>query len=144
MNRLQQKVAVVTGGGAGIGRATCELFAEEGAAVVVAERNVATGPETAQRITRKGGRAHFVHTDVSDEKSVQAMVAEAVRVFGRINILVNNAAVYVIRGVEATPEEWQQVLAVNVMGPAWLPSTSCRRCARPAGGPSSTWARPPV
>ena len=67
MNRLKDKVAIVTGGGAGIGRATCELFAEEGAAVVVAERDTKTGQETAERITRQGGRALFVRTDVADE-----------------------------------------------------------------------------
>ena len=85
MNRLKDKVAVVTGGGAGIGRATCELFAEEGAAVVVAERNAESGREVAQQITAQGGRAQFVPTDVADEASVQRMVAEAVRVFGRIH-----------------------------------------------------------
>ncbi len=118
MNRLRDKVAVVTGGGAGIGRATCELFAEEGAAVVVAERDPASGQETAYRVTRKGGRALFVATDVADEESVRRMAAEAARAFGKINVLVNNAAVFVLRGIDATPEEWRQVLDVNVMGPA--------------------------
>src|SRR5262245_15471779 len=118
MDRLRDKVAVVTGGGAGIGRATCELFAEEGAAVVVAERDPATGRDAAERIKHKGGRAHFVPTDVADEESVRRMVAEAVKTFGRINILVNNAAVFVLRGIEATPAEWRQILDVNVMGPA--------------------------
>jgi dihydroanticapsin dehydrogenase len=111
-------VAIVTGGGAGIGRATCELFAEEGAAVVVAERDAATGHETARHITGKGGRALFVQTDVADEASVRRMVAEAVRAYGQINVLVNNAAVFVLHGIEATPEDWRQILDVNVMGPA--------------------------
>jgi dihydroanticapsin dehydrogenase len=118
MNRLKDKVAIVTGGGAGIGRATCELFAEEGAAVVIAECNAATGSETAEKIVRCGGKAHFVPTDVADELSVQRMVAEAVAVFPGIHVLVNNAAIFVLRGIEATPEEWRQILAVNVMGPA--------------------------
>jgi dihydroanticapsin dehydrogenase len=118
MNRLQDKVAVVTGGGAGIGRATCELFAEEGAAVVIAERDEDTGREAARHITSMGGQAHFVRTDVADEDSVRRMAAEAVRAFGKINILVNNAAVFVLRGIDATPEEWRQILDVNVMGPA--------------------------
>ncbi len=118
MNRLQNKVAVVTGGGAGIGRATCELFAEEGAAVVVAERDPATGPDVAQGITQAGGRALFVQTDVADEESVRRMVAAAAGAFGRINVLVNNAAVFVLRGIEATPEEWRQALDANVMGVA--------------------------
>jgi dihydroanticapsin dehydrogenase len=118
MNRLKDKVAVVTGGGAGIGQATAELFAEEGAAVVIAERDPAAGRETADRIGRAGGRAVFVQTDVADEASVRRMAAEAVQAFGRVHILVNNAGVFVLRGIEATPEEWRQILDVNVMGPA--------------------------
>jgi dihydroanticapsin dehydrogenase len=115
MDRLKNKVAVITGGGSGIGRATCERFAEEGAGVVIAERDEASGRETAGKI---GGKGLFVRTDVTDEASVKHMVAEAVRAFGTINILVNNAAVFILRGIEATPEEWRQILDVNVMGPA--------------------------
>lgn len=118
MERMQGKVAIVTGGGAGIGRATCELFAEESAAVVVAELDAETGRETVERIASRGGRAHFVQTDVADESSVQHMVAAAMGVFARIDVLVNNAAVFVLRGIEADPQEWRQVLDVNVMGPA--------------------------
>ncbi len=118
MNRLSGKVAVITGAGAGIGRATAELFAEEGAAVVIAERDAATGRDAADRIEQSGGKALFVHTDVADEPSVERMAAEAVAAFGAIHILVNNAAIFILRGIEATPEEWRQMLDVNVMGPA--------------------------
>jgi len=118
MNRLEDKVAVVTGGGDGIGRAICELFAEEGAAIVIAEKNPDKGKQAAEQITRSGGRAHFIATDVADEASVVGMAAEAARVFGRVNVLVNNAAIFVLKGIDATPEEWRQILDVNVMGPA--------------------------
>jgi dihydroanticapsin dehydrogenase len=118
MNRLSGKVAIVTGGGQGIGRATCELFAEEGASLVVAERNPDTGRATAAAIGNNGAKAVFVQTEVADEDSVRNMVRAAVQAFGRINVLVNNAGVFVLKGIDATPQEWRQVLDVNVMAPA--------------------------
>ncbi len=134
MNRLQNKVAVVTGGGAGIGKATCELFAEEGAAVVIAERNADSGRAAAEEIQRAGGKALFVQTEVTDEASIRRMVAEAVRVFGRINVLVNNAAIFVLRGIDATPEEWRQILDVNVMGPALVAKQVVPEIRKAGGG----------
>jgi dihydroanticapsin dehydrogenase len=134
MNRLKDKIAVITGGGDGIGRATCELFVEEGAAVVIAEKNPETGKRTAQEIARTGGRAHFVATDVADEGSVARMAAEAARVFGKIHILVNNAAVFVLKGIDATPEEWRQILDVNVMGPALVAKHVVPEIRKAGGG----------
>jgi dihydroanticapsin dehydrogenase len=134
MNRLSGKVAVVTGGGQGIGRATCELFAEEGAAVVIAERNADTGRETAAAIGRKSGKALFVQTEVADEESIRHMVGEAVNAFGRVNILVNNAAVFVLKGVDASPAEWRQILDVNVMGPALVAKHVVPEMRKAGGG----------
>jgi len=133
MDRLKNKVAVITGGGAGIGRATCELFAEEGAAVVVAERDEATGREVSLSITSRGGRALSVCTDVANEESVREMVATAEKAFGRIDILVNNAAVFVLKGIDASVEEWRDILDVNVIGPA-LCAKHCVPVMRRGGG----------
>lgn len=133
MDRLKNKVAVITGGGAGIGKATCELFAEEGAAVVVAELNEASGCAVAEAIRTRGGRAHFVQTDVGNEKSIQNMATEAEKAFGKIDILVNNAAVFVLKGIDATVEEWREILDVNVVGPA-LCARYCVPAMRRAGG----------
>jgi NAD(P)-dependent dehydrogenase (short-subunit alcohol dehydrogenase family) len=134
MNRLKDKVAIVTGGGAGIGRATCELFAEEGAHVVIAERNPQSGQETVQHIAGNGGRAHFVTTDTANEDSVRRMVAETMRVCGRIDVLVNNAAVFILRGIDATPEEWRQILDINVMGPALVAKHVVPEMRKTGGG----------
>jgi NAD(P)-dependent dehydrogenase (short-subunit alcohol dehydrogenase family) len=134
MDRLKNKTAIVTGGGQGIGRATCELFAEEGAAVVVAERNVETGQATAEQIRKAGGQALFVQTEVTDEASIQRMVEASIQSFGRINILVNNAGIFVLKGIEATPEEWRQVLDVNVMGPALVAKQVVPEMRKVGGG----------
>jgi dihydroanticapsin dehydrogenase len=116
--RFAGKVAIVTGGGGGIGRATCELLAEQGAAVVVAEINEAAARSVADQIVARGGRALGIATDVTDEASIGRMVTQTVAAWGRIDILVNNAARFILRGIDATVEEWQQILASNVMGPA--------------------------
>jgi len=132
--RFANRVAIVTGGGQGIGRATCLLLAEQGAAVVVAERDEPTGKDTAEAIRVAGGRAHFVRTDVADEASVKSMVAEAVSKFGRVDVLVNNAAIFVLCGIEATPEEWRQILDVNVMGPALVAKHVVPEMRKQGGG----------
>ncbi len=141
MNRLKGKIAVITGAGAGIGRATAELFAEEGAAVVIAERDDSTGRDTEEHIKKSGGRALFIRTDVSDEPSVKQMAAQAVAAFGSIQILVNNAAIFILKGIDATPEEWRPMLDINIMGPRSWPSMSSRQFVAPVAAPSSTSLR---
>src|SRR5688572_29328625 len=91
--QLRDQVAIVTGGGRGIGRAIAKSFAHEGAAVVIADLDAEAGNATCQEIKDAGGKAIFVATHVADRASVQAMVDATVASFGRIDILVNNAAI---------------------------------------------------
>ena len=119
MAELGGRVAVVTGGGRGIGRATCRRLTEAGARVVVAEIDTETGQEAAEEIA--GGM--FIETDVTNEQSVQAMVMRVVQELGGIDILVNNAAVFVMRGIDASDEEWRRSLDVNVLGAARVSRT---------------------
>ena len=126
LNRLSGKVAIITGAGAGIGRATAELFAEEGATVVIAERDQPSGQAVADLIVKNGGKAVFIKTDVADEASVKAMAGTVAKQLNHVHILINNAAVFVLKGIDATPEEWRTILDVNVMGLRLCPSMSCR------------------
>ena len=116
--RLEGKTAIVTGGGAGIGEAICKRFAREGADVVVAELEADNGEATAAAINAgDAGRAIFCETDTSDSASVFRMVECAVAEFGKVDILVNNAAAFVFGKVEdVTMDDWHRVLGVNVIG----------------------------
>jgi NAD(P)-dependent dehydrogenase (short-subunit alcohol dehydrogenase family) len=115
--RLAEKVAVVTGGANGIGEATAELFAEEGASVSVVDVDP-RGESVAHRIREKGGRAIFVSADISQEDDVRRAMARAESEFGRIDVLVNDAAAFVLEGLEASVEAWHRSLDVNVIGTA--------------------------
>lgn len=121
--RLKDKVAIVTGGGAGIGEAIALRYAREGARVVIAEFAPARGQSAVDTIQRFGGEAIFVETDVSSESQVKAMAQTAFGRFGRIDILVNNAAVLLAHGEarahEITNEVWERTIGVNLRG-YWL------------------------
>jgi NAD(P)-dependent dehydrogenase (short-subunit alcohol dehydrogenase family) len=118
MARLSGKVAIVTGGGTGIGEATCHRFAEEGAKVAILDLQAENGGRTAEALTAAGGEALFVRTDVSQEAEVAEAVRQVVERWGAIDILVNNAAVTGVNKFahEVTVEEWDAVFAVNVRG----------------------------
>ena len=119
MNRVQDKVAMVTGGANGIGRAICELLAEEGALVLVADIEQDAGTATVDSIRQAGGYAEFALTDVSNSVQVQRAVERAVSWKGRIDILCNNAA-YLSpdfhAAADATEEEWRKSLDITVLG----------------------------
>jgi len=115
--KLLDRVAVITGSGSGIGRASALQFAKEGARVVVADINLAAAQETARLIQAGGGTARAVLTDVADPASVQNLVAETLSAFSQIHILFNNAAIQVNKTVEETTvEEWSREIAVNLGG----------------------------
>jgi NAD(P)-dependent dehydrogenase (short-subunit alcohol dehydrogenase family) len=115
--RLAGQVAIVTGGGSGIGAAVCRGLAAEGAAVVVADLAAEAAAATEAAIRAAGGRALAVPTDVSDVASVQAMVERAVEAFGPPDILVNCAGITRYDDIlELSPEAWDRVLNVNLRG----------------------------
>lgn len=123
-------MAIVTGGGSGIGRVACELFAAEGADVVVADVSGPSAEATATSITSAGGRAVAVAADVSEAAQVEAMVQSAVTSFGALHVLFNNAGIFPADdgGVLDTPvDTWDRVMAVNLRS-VWL----CCRAAVPA------------
>ena len=132
--RLGGRTAIITGGAAGIGRATAELFAEEGARVVVADLDEASGNEAVSVIKGKGGEAIFVATDVSRENDAQRLCEEALRAFGRVDILVNNAAAFVLKGLEASIEDWRRSLDVNVVGTALVSRFAVEAMKRSGSG----------
>lgn len=116
--RLMGKVAIITGGARGIGKACALRLAEEGASIVVAD--VLDGTVAREEIVKKGGQAMAVYTDVSDEASTKEMARTAIEHFGRIDILINNAGVFATLGkkpfYEISTEEWDRVLGVNLKG----------------------------
>jgi NAD(P)-dependent dehydrogenase (short-subunit alcohol dehydrogenase family) len=115
--RLEGKVAVITGAGSGIGRATAKLFAKEGAKVLVADYNSKLGQETVQEIKKAGGTANFVEVDVARIADNERMIDTAINLYQRLDILYNNAG-FGGPTLEATTEEnWRVMLDVNLTGP---------------------------
>jgi NAD(P)-dependent dehydrogenase (short-subunit alcohol dehydrogenase family) len=149
--RLQGKVAIVTGGARHIGAAYCRKLASEGAAVVIAD--VLDGEGVASEIQNLGGEAMAVRVDVANEADTIGMAAEAVNAFGQIDVLVNNAAIFIAIErhpfYEISPEEWDRVSAVNIKGPflcakAVFPYMKERRSGKIINISSSTayWGTP--
>jgi NAD(P)-dependent dehydrogenase (short-subunit alcohol dehydrogenase family) len=118
---FENKVALITGGSSGIGKATALTFARQGASVLIADLSAELGEQTAEEITQSGGKAHFVRTDVGQAGQVQKMVQEALEKFGRLDFCVNSAG---IEGERTRTDKYSekmfdQVMEVNVKG-VWL------------------------
>jgi 2-hydroxycyclohexanecarboxyl-CoA dehydrogenase len=117
MSRFHDKSVIVTGGGGGIGGATCRRFAREGAKVAVFDRDLASAERTAAQIGADGRTAIAVACDITDRAAVDAGVARVVQTFGRVDVLVNNAGWDVFKPFTKTaPAEWDKLIAINLTG----------------------------
>ena len=136
--RLQGKVAIVTGATSGIGESIAVVFAREGAKVLVAGRSEARGKEVVDRIVRDGGTAKFRRVDLANEAEVQPMIDDAVATWGKLNVLVNNAAYFSLdaaKPVTETPLElWKLTLAVNITAPFLACKAAIPQMVKAGGG----------
>jgi len=115
--RLENKVAIITGGGSGIGRMAAHLFAKEGAKVVVADVNEKGGEETVAEIRKNGSEGFFAKLDVSDREQTKRVVRETLERYGRIDVLINNAGIIQDALVlKMTEEQWDRVININLKG----------------------------
>lgn len=115
--KLENRTAIITGGGRGIGRATAVAFAKEGADIVLATRTASEITNVAKEITKLGSRALAITTDVQDKSNVKNMVAKTLDTFGKVDILVNNAGVAIHNPIPKIREEdWDITMAVNLKG----------------------------
>jgi len=133
MTRLAGRVALITGAADGIGAATAVLFAEEGAAVVLGDIDEAGGAAVRDRIVSAGGHAVFVRADISREQDAGLLAGAAAEHFGRLDILVNNAATFVLKGLDATADDWRRSLDVNVIGTSLVTRAAVPLIARQGG-----------
>ncbi len=125
--RLEGKIAAVTGGGSGMGKAISQAYAREGARVIVADLNLDAARGVAEQITAGGGEAIPVQTDVRDQAQAQAMIDAAVATYGGLDVLVNNAGVgKIVPFLETTNEDWDFMFDVNCKGLLWCSQAAAR------------------
>ena len=118
MKLLENKVAIITGAGSGIGKATAELFAKEGAKVVVSDINEKNGHTAVEEIQKNGGEAFFIHADTSSPQDNEALVQQTVQKYGTLDIAVNNAGIGGALGFtgEYAIDAWKKVIDINLSG----------------------------
>ena len=134
--RLSGKVALISGGASGIGAAHAEVFAAEGAQVVIGDLQKQLGRSVSEKIQKSGGQAEFIHLDVTVEEAWKNAVQKTVGMYGKLTTLINNAGVYWPAGIEAEEREnWDKMLAVNQTG-VWLGMKTAMPALRDSGNSS--------
>lgn len=135
MTRLAGKVALITGGGTGIGRAIALAFAREGASVAVAGRRLEKVKEVASAIEKQGGAALALQCDVSHAKDAERAISETAKEFRKLNVLVNNAGALSVSTVDTiTEDDWDRVISVNLKGPFLMSRAALKEFRKNGGG----------
>jgi 3-oxoacyl-[acyl-carrier protein] reductase len=135
MQRLKDKVAIVTGSSSGIGKAIARRFGAEGAKVVVTARRLNLCEQTVGQIVKNGGEAWAIQTDVADERQVEQLIEQTVKRYGRLDILVNNAGIIAGgRLAETTTKDFDQVMNVNLRGTCFCCRAGFKQMKKQGGG----------
>jgi len=135
MDRVKGKVVVITGAASGLGRGTASLLAREGATVILTDINEANGQEAAEEIRRDGGEAVFMKLDVTSESDWSNVIEKTLAEFGKLDVLVNNAGVELVKEIaETSLEEWRRLLSVNLDGVFLGTKYAVRAMKRGGGG----------
>jgi 3(or 17)beta-hydroxysteroid dehydrogenase len=136
MDRVKGKVAIITGGGGGLGKAQAVLLAKEGAKIVVTDLDEANGQGVAEEIKENGGEAIFIRHDVSSEAQWKSVIKETLEKFGKLDILVNNAGVIIFKNIRDTSlEEWRWLMSINLDG-VFLGTKYAMEAMKKSGGGS--------
>jgi NAD(P)-dependent dehydrogenase (short-subunit alcohol dehydrogenase family) len=133
--RLEGKIAVVTGGARGIGKGIANRFAQEGATVLIADKDISGAEETAREIGALGGKAEAYCADVSSREDANAIITKSVKNFDGIDILVNNAGIIEFGSIlDCTPEDWNKMIAVDLTGAFYCTQAAARQMIRQGRG----------